>query len=102
MNNLRFIITFFLLVIVIILAIFQMRIRGYSEVGRINEYVLYHNVEEACIDATIVIEETTYIIECESQYILKSGFAEYTIVDALEEEIVELDDLSGDITIRGE
>lgn len=102
MSNLRFIITFFLLVIVIVLAIFQMRIRGYQEVGRINEYVLYHNTDEACINSTIVIEETTFIIECASQYILKSGFTEYTIIDALEEEVVEIDDLSKDITVGEE
>jgi hypothetical protein len=103
MNNLRVIVTFFLLVVVVVLAIFQMQIRGYREVGRINEYVLYNNNEELCIDQTIVIDESSYVIECASQYLLKSGFEEYTVVEALlEEDIVTIEDLQNDLTITKE
>lgn len=100
MNNLRYVVTFILLLVVLSLAFFQMSLRGYTEVGRINEYVLYYNEEDTCINHSVIVDEVTYDIECESQYMLKSGFAEYGITEALvEEQIVTIDELEEDLTI---
>lgn len=93
MNLVRAFVTFLIVLMVVLLAIFQMRIRGYEEVDRLNEYVLYYNEEQICQDALYSSGDIEYRIECESQYIVKSGFAEYTVVEALQEEMIQLDDI---------
>jgi len=82
MNKLRVGATFILIVMVVIIAMFQMDIRGYEEVERINEWVLYYSVETNSDDML------NY-----DNYIVKSGFSEKSLVDAIEEGLFNDDEL---------
>ena len=60
-------------VISIIVIIISIDSRGYEEVGRVNEYVLYYDTES----------ESTELYE---QYILKNGLYEVSVKEAIENE----------------
>lgn len=65
-----------IVVLVSLLAIFQMDIRGYDKIERINAYVLYYS--------------ETYEPEDEEDYpgfLVKSGFEEMTLDQAFEDEL---------------
>lgn len=99
MSNLRAAATFLVLLTVIVLAIFQMQLRGYEKIARLNQFVLYETDVETCIDVTVVIESEETIIRCENAYVVTSGFQEYTILDALEEDLITISDIESYITL---
>jgi hypothetical protein len=90
MSNLRALATFLVLIIVVLLAVFQMRLRGYEKVERINEYVLYKDIDYDCK----LVHGDAYDLDCAEMYIVKSGFYEVTIEDALLEELITEAELS--------
>lgn len=102
MNMVRAGITFLIVLSIVLLAIFQMKIRGYEEVVRINEYVLYRNVDIVCTDSLYTIDAVEYRIECSSQFVLKTGLSEYTINEALEMEYITIDNVRDYIIISEE
>lgn len=83
MNAVKIVSTFLLVLGIVIVAIFQMRIRGYEEVERINAWVLYYDAE---IDNNE--EELLY-----PHYIVKSGFEEKSLDDAIEEGLFNTEEL---------
>jgi len=100
MNTVRAFVTFIIVLMIVLLAIFQMKIRGFSEVQRLNEYVLYQNTEISCEDELYYVEDTEYRVVCQTQFLLKSGFSEYTVTEALDEGIIEFSDIEDYITIQ--
>ena len=52
------------------LIVFTMNLKGYEKIGRVNEYVLYY--DEARVNDNAL-----------SGYVLKQGFYEVTLIDAL-------------------
>jgi hypothetical protein len=100
MENLRVIATLVVVAAIAILSIFQMQIRGYEKVGRINEWVLYidePNICETDLEKIHSDETNHYYLPCSREnYIIKSGFEERSIEYVLDEEfitITELDEL---------
>ena len=65
-------------IISIALIFFTMNLKGYQKIGRVNEYVLYY-------DETLVSD-----IEY-SGYILKQGFYEVTLIEALEKDELSIE-----------
>lgn len=82
MNKLRAITTLILVAAIAIIAIFQNNIRGYEEIERINEWVLYYNTNEE-IDDTLDYPH----------YIVKSGFMEKSLDEAIEEDLFNTEEL---------
>lgn len=99
MSNLRAISTFLLLLLISLLAIFQMQLRGYTKIARLNQYVLYETDMETCEDVTMTIASEVITIECQNAYLVTSGFSEYRIEDALEEGIITVSDIEDYVTI---
>lgn len=97
--TLRLAVTFLGVAAILVLAILQMDLRGYDDIVRINQYVLYQNDDEICVDDNFHENDTDYTIACASQYLLKSGFVEYDVVTALAEGVVTIDDLRPHVTI---
>jgi len=94
MTNLRAGITFVVVLVIVLLAIFQMQIRGYKEVDRIDAYVLYQSEVNTCQDQLYTDEDGEHRLICENAYLLKAGLSEYGLIEALEENIVTLEDLA--------
>ena len=65
-------------IISIALIFFTMNLKGYQKIGRVNEFVLYY-------DETLVSD-----IEY-SGYILKQGFYEVTLIEALEKDELSIE-----------
>ena len=82
MNKIRVIFTFIIVLAISILAIFQMDIRGFEKVERINEWVLYYG-EDLEVD-----DELLY-----PHYIVKSGFEEMSLDDAIEDDLFDAEEL---------
>jgi len=89
MDTLRAIVTFIIVAIIVILAIFQMNIRGYEKVGRIGVYVVYRDSDIICEDE--IYQDT--VIVCANQYIVKEGFGEYSISELLAQGSIAFEDL---------
>ena len=97
MSNIRAGITFVIVLLIVLLSVFQMQLRGYEKVGRINEWILYYK-NETCATAEEEIyqdESYTYYLGCISsdQYLVKSGFQEVLLKEALEQELITIEDL---------
>lgn len=100
MENLRIIATLIIVAVIALLSVFQMQIRGYSKVGRMEEWVLYVNETEDidCPNDTELIysdEINKYYISCiySDSYIVKSGFEERLLLHSLEEELITIEEL---------
>lgn len=93
MSTLRAVATFVVLLGILTLAIFQMQIRGYERVARLNQYVLYETEPETCEDVTVTVESEDLIITCENAYLVTSGFSEYRLEEALSEGIITIQDI---------
>jgi hypothetical protein len=99
MSTLRAVATFILLLGILLLAIFQMQLRGYDRVARLNQYVLYVTDPVTCLDVTLTIDSEVLVIRCENAYLVTSGFSEYTIEDALLQERITITDIEDYVTI---
>ncbi|MBN2604640.1 MAG: hypothetical protein JXR62_02305 [Bacilli bacterium] len=111
MGNLRVIATLIVVTIIALLSIFQMQIRGYEKIARLNEWVLYVNPQAACeegIQIEISENNSEFLFTCMNQdeqiiksdtYIVKSGFEEHTLEDSLKAGYITFDDLAHVIDI---
>lgn len=98
MDNLRVFATIIIVLGIAILSIFQMQIRGYEKVGRMERWVLFVNEEETCDDVLELIytdDINNYYLPCTSSetYIVKSGFEERELVYALNEGLISIEEL---------
>ena len=98
MDNVRVVGTVFLVIIIAVLSLFQMQIRGYEKIGRMEEWVLYFDKDDNCttIEELIFTDGTyNYYLPCNmsSSYIVKSGFEEKGLIRALEDNLISIEDL---------
>lgn len=104
MNNLRVIATLFIVAAIATLSVFQMQIRGYDKIGRMEEWVLYIDETGICpLDNEKIYEDENFVytIPCpfSDSYIVKSGFEERGLIYALEEGLITIEQLDELITI---
>jgi len=100
MSILRIGITLIVIVVICLLSFFQMELRGYEKIERLNEWTLYVKEEDECIEMIEVFyneNEIDYAFSCVKShwYIVKSGFEEQSLAYALENNLIEIDDLEG-------
>jgi len=100
MNMLRLIITLVVIIIICLLSFFQMELRGYEKIARLNEWTLYIKEEDDCVNTVEVFYsdvENDYAFNCimSDWYIVKSGFEEQSLIYALENNLINIDDLDG-------
>lgn len=105
MDNIRVIATLIIVLTLVLLSIFQMQLRGYEKLGRIDEWVIYVDEPEECPTASELIyqdSESYYYLPCEmsESYIVRSGFEERELIYSLEEGLINIDDLLELITIE--
>ena len=105
MDNLRIIATLLIVVVIALLSVFQMQIRGYEKLGRMEEWVLYIDEPSNCDTSLELIysdDENNYYLPCEmsESYIVKSGFEERGLIYALEEGLITIEELEELITIE--
>lgn len=98
MDNLRIFATTLIVIIIALLSIFQMQLRGYTKIARIEEWVLYVDSQEACTSIEELIHsdaEYRYYITCISidNYIIKKGFEEKGLQEGLKDESIGIKDL---------
>lgn len=98
MNNLRIFGTVIVVLGIAILSAFQMQLRGYEKIGRMERWVLYIDEPENCDDELELIysdDSNNYYLPCNSSeaYIVKSGFEERDLIYALEEGLILITDL---------
>ncbi len=98
MDNLRVIITLVIVASIALLSVFQMQIRGYEKIGRMEEWVLYVDEPSACPDILELIysdEVNLYYLTCEmsNSYMVKSGFEERGLIYALDEGLITIEEL---------
>lgn len=99
MDNLRVIVTLLIVAAIALLSVFQMQMRGYDKVGRIEEWVLYVDEPEICPSENEKIFEdeiASYFTTCalSEDYIVKSGFEERGLIYALDEGLITIEDLN--------
>ena len=97
MKGLRLWIMFIIVIIIIFMSIFHMQLKGYEKIGRVEEWSIYYN-EDFCIEDDVLVYDSTegsYEFECVNSktYIVKSGFEEHSLLDALNEGYIELSDI---------
>ena len=105
MDNLRVFITLIIVIVLALLSVFQMQLRGYEKVGRMEEWVLYQDEPETCAQALELIysdEVNNYYLPCimSDSYIVKSGFEELELIYALEEGLITIEELDELIIIN--
>ena len=105
MDNLRVFITLVIVIILALLSVFQMQIRGYEKVGRMEEWVLYLDDPGDCAQALELIytdEVNNYYLPClmSDSYIVKSGFEEKELIYALESGLITIEELDELIVIN--
>jgi hypothetical protein len=105
MDNLRIFATVFIVAIITLISFFQMQLRGYEKIGRMEEWVLYIDQPDNCstIEELIYSDEVySYYLPCNSSssYIVKSGFEEKDLIYALEENLISIEDLESLINIK--
>ncbi len=98
MDNLRVFATVLIVAVIAILSLFQMQLRGFEKIGRMEEWVLYIEKDEECFSITELIytdEDNNYYLPCEMShlYVVKSGFEEKELIFALEENLISIEDL---------
>lgn len=92
-----YIILILVLALSILGVIFQMQLRGYTKIGEINEVRLYYKQYESCalaIEQVYSDENGTYYLSCMSSqyYLVKEGKQEYSIQEALNEDIITIEE----------
>ena len=105
MDNLRIVATLVIVVVIALLSVFQMQIRGYEKLGRMEEWVLYVDEPDNCDTVLELIysdAENNYYLPCEmsDSYIVKSGFEERGLIYALNEGLITIEELDELITIE--
>ena len=105
MGNLRIVVTFLIVLIIALLSVFQMQLRGYEKIERLNQWVLYYQPQEACpsLEEVFYQDETyVYSFSClkSERYMVKNGFEEHPLKEALELGYISIDDLSGVIDFQ--
>ena len=98
MKGLRLGVTFFIVLVLFLLSVFQMQLRGYEKISRLEEWTVYYAEEDACltIEELFYSDDTyNYYFSCamSSRYIVKRGFEEYSLVFALENDYIEISEL---------
>ena len=97
MKGLRLGVTFFFVLVIFLLGVFQMQIRGYEKIGRTPEWTIYYNEDHCDEDVSLIYEDSdgSYEFECvnDKTYIVKRGFEEYSLFEALSSEHIELSDI---------
>lgn len=105
MGKLRIAATLIIVLIIALLSVFQMQLRGYEKITRLNEWVLYVQPQDTCdtmIDIFYTDEDYNYAFSCEQSesYLVKSGFEEHSLQDALEMGYISINDLAGVIDFQ--
>ena len=105
MDNLRVFGTLVVVLVLALLSVFQMQLRGYEKVGRMEEWVLYVNDPGVCSLVNEQIYEDDqyrYMSGCphSEAYLVKSGFEERELIYALEEGLITIEELDELIMIR--
>jgi len=105
MDNLRIVGTLVIVAVIATLSVFQMEIRGYSKIGRMEEWVLYVDKPKSCIQTLELIysdEINDYYLPCimSDAYIVKSGFEEQTLKYVLTEGFVTIEEIDEMIEIN--
>jgi len=77
--------------------VFHMQLRGFTKVGQVDDWGLYEKQNGSCatlLESVYNDGTTTYYLPCISSqyYLVKKGLKEYYIIDALDEEIITIDD----------
>lgn len=98
MDNSRVFATVVIVLIIALLSFFQMQLRGYEKVSRMEEWVLYVEEPNNCVSVLELIysdDEFNYYLTCNnsSSYMLKSGFTEKELTNAIEENLISINDL---------
>jgi hypothetical protein len=105
MDNIRIIATLVIVAVIALLSVFQMQIRGYEKIGRMEEWVLYIDEPDNCDTSAELIysdAENYYYLPCEmsDSYIVKNGFEERELIYALEEGLITIEELDELITLE--
>lgn len=98
MDNLKVFAILIIVTIIALLSVFQMQIKGYEKVGRIEQWVLYIDKTDECVlDKELIYSDeiNDYYLSCKasSSYIFKSGFEEIDLIKALEDDLITIEDL---------
>lgn len=98
MKGLRIGVTFIIVLTIFLLSVFQMQLRGYEKIGRVEEWTIYYEGNEDCLDMLEVFysdDEYDYYFSCvkSDKYIIKRGFEEYSLVFALENGYIEISEI---------
>ena len=75
MDAVRIFATLFFVIVIALLSVFQMQIRGFEKVERINEWVLYYNSEQG-EDVQVIDVPVEYY-----KYTVKQGFEEKNLAE---------------------
>jgi len=107
MKGLRLGATFVLVLVLFLLSVFQMQLRGYEKLARIEEWTIYYHEEDACLTAEEVFysdQEYDYSFNCvmSERYLVKRGFEEYSLVFALENDYLDISEIEGIIDFNQE
>lgn len=105
MGNLRIAATFIIVLIIALLSIFQMQLRGYEKIERLNQWVLYYQPQDTCptLEEIFYQDEThLYTFSCvkSDRYMVKNGFEEHALKEALESGYISINDLVGIIDFQ--
>jgi len=92
MNNLRIGATFVIVLVLFLLSAFQMQLRGYEKIARVEEWTIYYKTDDYCFTD----DENEYYFYCleSDRYLIKRGFEEYSLVFALENGYITISELS--------
>jgi hypothetical protein len=91
----RGVLLFFVLGLIVVLVALTTW-QGYDAIGDVGPFTVYKIDVVTCEDYTF--EEN--VIVCENAYLLRSGFSTYLLHEALESELISLDDLKDIIEIK--
>ncbi len=100
MNGLRLGVTFVVVLVLFLLSVFQMQLRGYEKIVRVEQWTIYYKVEDSCLDQKEIFftdDENEYYFDCveSDRYLIKRGFEEYQLVFALENGYITIGELLG-------
>jgi len=92
-----YIVLFIIIILSILGCVFQMQLRGFTKVGQVEKRALYEKQSDSCatlLESVYNDGITTYFLPCISSqyYLVKKGLKEYYINEALDDEIITIDD----------
>ncbi len=97
MNGLRIGVTFVIVFGIFLLSVFQMQLRGYEKIGRIEEWTVYYSGEEECESTVPFYSDSSYqyyyMCADSESFMVKSGFEEHTIEYAFDNNLITIGDL---------